>query len=88
MATANETNTPITRRQRRVQLGRRLFREMTEEERAARFERIMRLLDFLFKIMPTLTGKVAVDALLLADDASTELFAAATHAWTENTEEA
>jgi hypothetical protein len=47
----NETTTEprLLRRQRRF------FRRLTEEERAARFKRIMELLNFLFQAIPTLT---------------------------------
>ena len=68
----NPTNDPVARMQtdrRLLRAERRALRRRTEEERAARWERIMQLLDFLFKTIPTLTGTAKTLAYSLQEDA-------------------
>jgi hypothetical protein len=67
-ATNETTSDPqILRRQRR------LFRRLTEEERAARFERIMQLLRFLMEAWPTFSPLIVPAADDLKQDAINDL---------------
>jgi hypothetical protein len=56
MSTTNETNALNHPTVHRLRVERRLFRRLTEEERAARFKRIMELLHFLFEAIPALNA--------------------------------
>jgi hypothetical protein len=72
----NPTNDPVARMEtdrRLLRAERRALRRRTEEERAARWERIMQLLDFLFKTIPTLTGAPKTLAYSLQADAMADL---------------
>jgi hypothetical protein len=72
----NPTNDPVARMESentRLRAERRMLRRLTEEERAARWERIMQLLQFLFHVIPTLSGGLQVAATDLRVDTISDL---------------
>jgi hypothetical protein len=70
----NETNNETTNEAGTLRRQRRFFRRLTEEERAARFERIMQLLRFLMEAWPTFSPLIIPTADALKQGAITDLY--------------